>query len=71
VIFNDLYGTAIHHNITFFSFCQVIGEFKLTKADNVNIHVMYRRPYIRQWRARDVRRGRERAQEATVAGSSG
>jgi hypothetical protein len=35
------------------------------------ILVMYGRPYVRQRRARDVRRARERAQEATTAGSSG
>jgi actin-related protein 5 len=33
--------------------------------------VMYSQPYVRQRRARDVRRAHERAQEATAAGSSG
>jgi hypothetical protein len=33
--------------------------------------VMYGRPYVTQRRAWDVRRARERAQEAIAAGSSG
>jgi hypothetical protein len=32
---------------------------------------MYDQPYVRQQRAQDVRRARERVQEATTAGSSG